>query len=58
MARWNQISLAVKKHEEITAAENIILTPRRRQHWLEYDPVAFAMLWLGIGFIALIVLTI
>jgi len=29
-----------------------------RQHWLEYDPVAFAVLLIGIGFVALIVLTI
>jgi hypothetical protein len=28
------------------------------RHWLEYDPVAFAVLLIGIGFVALIVLTI
>ena len=70
MVRWNQTSLAAKKHEEvdcrefcqsanpITAADNVTLPARRRQHWLEYDPVAFAVLLIGIGFVALIVLTI
>jgi hypothetical protein len=73
MVRWNRTSLAAKKHEEvdcrdsalfcqstnsITAADNVILPARRRQHWLEYDPVAFAVLLIGIGFVALIVLTI
>jgi len=28
------------------------------RHWLEYDPVAIAVLLIGIGFVALIVLTI
>jgi hypothetical protein len=70
MARWNRTSLAAKRHEEvdcrefcqsansITAADNVILPARRRQHWLEYDPVSFAVLLIGIGFVALIVLTI
>ena len=42
----------------IPAADNAILPARRRQHWLEYDPVAFAVLLIGFGFVALIVLTI
>jgi hypothetical protein len=72
MARWNRTPLAAKKHEAAdchdrlfcqsansgTAADNAILPARRRQHWLEYDPVAFAVLLIGIGFVALIVLTI
>jgi hypothetical protein len=68
MAPWNRTSLAAKKHEEIDCRDGCCQSAysitaadkpaRRRQHWLEYDPLAFAVLLIGIGFVALIVLTI
>ena len=51
--------MAAKKDEEVDWRDGPFL-PKcqldhrggqcRRQHWLEYDPVAFAVLLIGIGF--------
>ena len=44
--------------QEITAFEHRMDIISDNRHWLEYDPVALAVLLIGIGCVELIVLSI
>ena len=49
-------TVAVFETPRVRIGMDVMLSDYR--HWLEYDPVALAVLFVGVGFVELIVLSI